>query len=39
LHIIEARGAIGAVLEMSDDPNEIFPFVAKLRHDWISANR
>ena len=38
LHIIEARGAIGAVLEMSDDPNEIFPFVAEEAvYEWISA--
>ncbi len=38
LHIIEARGAIGAVVDMTDDPNEILPFVSQDSvYTWISS--
>src|SRR6266511_3016789 len=38
LHIIEARGAIGAVVDMTDDPTEILPFVSQDSvYTWISS--
>lgn len=37
LHIIEARGAIGAPVDMSDNVNEIFPFVSQDSvYKWIT---
>jgi hypothetical protein len=38
LHNIEARGAIGAVVDMSDDANEVFPVVSQDSvYSWVSA--
>lgn len=38
LHVIEARGAIGAVVDMTDDPNEVSPIVSQDSvYSWISA--
>ena len=38
LHIIEARGAIGAVVDMTDDPNAVHPFVSEDSvYKWITA--
>jgi len=38
LHVIEARGAVGAVVDMSDDANEVFPIVSEDSvYSWISA--
>jgi len=38
LHIIEARGAIGAVVDMTDDPNGVLPFVTEDSvYKWITA--
>ena len=38
LHVIEARGAIGAVVDMTDDANAINPVVSEdSAYSWISA--
>src|ERR1043165_957649 len=38
LHIIEARGAIGAVVDMTDDPTAVLPFVSEDSvYKWITA--
>jgi len=38
LHVIEARGAIGAVVEMTDDVNAVLPFVSEdAVYLWITA--
>ena len=38
LHIIEARGAIGAVVDMTDDANAVLPFVSEDSvYKWITA--
>jgi starch-binding outer membrane protein, SusD/RagB family len=38
LHVIEARGAIGAVVDMTDDPNAVNPIVSQdSAYKWISA--
>src|ERR1043166_712223 len=38
LHIIEARGAIGAVVDMTDDANAVHPFVSEDSvYKWITA--
>ncbi|HVH09960.1 MAG TPA: RagB/SusD family nutrient uptake outer membrane protein [Gemmatimonadales bacterium] len=38
LHVIEARGAIGAVVDMTDDINAALPFVSEDSvYKWISA--
>src|ERR1041385_533965 len=38
LHIIEARGAIGAVVDMTDDPTSVLPFVSEDSvYKWITA--
>src|SRR5437773_3849755 len=38
LHVIEARGAIGAVVDMTDDVNEVHPIVSEdSAYKWISA--
>jgi len=38
LHVIEARGPIGAVVDMSDDVNEVFPLVSQdSAYKFISA--
>jgi starch-binding outer membrane protein, SusD/RagB family len=38
LHVAEARGAIGAVVDMTDDPNAVLPIVSQdSALKWISA--
>jgi len=38
LHVVEARGAIGAVVDMTDDPTEVLPIVSQdSALAWISA--
>jgi hypothetical protein len=38
LHVIEARGPIGAVVDISDDPTEVFPLVSEDSvYKWIEA--
>src|SRR6266581_6535174 len=38
LHVIEARGPIGAVVDMTDDVNEVHPIVSEdSAYKWISA--
>jgi hypothetical protein len=38
LHIIEARGAIGAVVDMTDDANAVLPFVSEDSvYKWVTA--
>ncbi|MGH7559438.1 MAG: RagB/SusD family nutrient uptake outer membrane protein [Gemmatimonadales bacterium] len=38
LHVIEARGSIGAVVDMTDDVNEVHPFVPEDSvYKWITA--
>ncbi|HLZ44465.1 MAG TPA: RagB/SusD family nutrient uptake outer membrane protein [Gemmatimonadales bacterium] len=38
LHVIEARGPIGAVVDMTDDPNAVLPVVSQdSTYGWISA--
>jgi len=38
LHAIEARGPIGAVVDISDDPTEVFPLVSEDSvYKWIEA--
>ena len=38
LHVIEARGPIGAVVAISDDPTEVFPLVSEDSvYKWIAA--
>lgn len=38
LHVIEARGAIGAVVDMTDDANAVLPIVSEdSTYKWISA--
>lgn len=38
LHVIEARGAIGAVVDMTDDKNAVLPFVSRDSvYGWITA--
>jgi len=38
LHVIEARGAIGAVVDMTDDVNAVLPIVSEDSvYKWISA--
>ena len=38
LHIIEARGAIGAVVDMTDDVNAVLPIVSEDSvYKWITA--
>jgi starch-binding outer membrane protein, SusD/RagB family len=38
LHVIEARGPIGAVVDMTDDPNAVLPVVSEdSTYSWISA--
>jgi hypothetical protein len=38
LHVIEARGAIGAVVDMTDDVNAVHPLVTEdSTYKWISA--
>ncbi len=38
LHAIEARGPIGAVVDMSDDPTQVFPLVSEDSvYKWISS--
>jgi hypothetical protein len=38
LHVIDARGAIGAVVEMTDDVNAVHPFVSQdAVYLWITA--
>jgi hypothetical protein len=38
LHVIEARGAIGAVVDMTDDVNAVLPIVSEdSTYKWISA--
>ena len=38
LHVIEARGAIGAVVDMTDDVNAVLPFVSQDSvYKWITA--
>src|SRR5207237_10380362 len=38
LHVIEARGAIGAVVDMTDDVNAVLPIVSQDSvYKWITA--
>ncbi len=38
LHVVEARGVIGAVVDMTDDPNAVLPIVSQdSALQWISA--
>lgn len=38
LHVIEARGPIGAVVDMTDDPNAVLPLVSQdSTYGWILA--
>src|SRR6266536_1516727 len=38
LHVIEARGSIGAVVDMTDDPTAVLPIVSEDSvYKWISA--
>jgi len=38
LHVIEARGAIGAVVDMTDDVNAVLPIVSEdSAYQWITA--
>src|SRR2546430_16384712 len=38
LHVIEARGTIGAVVDMTDDVNAVLPVVSQDSvYSWISA--
>ena len=38
LRVIEARGSIGAVVDMSDDINEVFPLISQdSTYKWITA--
>jgi starch-binding outer membrane protein, SusD/RagB family len=38
LHMIEARGDIGGVVDMTDDPNAVLPFVSRDSvYKWITA--